>query len=267
MSRVLILRKDEIRHRALAAYLRQANLEVYEVVETILNKKSNSQPSRLIEQHLNARRVVEADFFEEVLKASLPNSKMDSVRVLSCNSVQAFEFSKKVAPDFIITFGCSILDGTWISEYPNKILGIHLGLSPYYRGSGTNFFPIVNKELSALGFTLMNLDKGIDTGNIICQGRAEIVIGDGIHTMGTRIMKVMFSEIPSILRERKDLSESVLQPRVGRSHFYRRKDFNESVLRIAINNLNSGLVEEYLSKKFKLDLEFPIVEQVKKFAT
>jgi methionyl-tRNA formyltransferase len=267
VTKVLLLRKDEIRHRALASYLHQANLEVYEVVETILSKVSNTRPSKLIEQHFNARRVVEADFFEEVLKGNFPNSKLNSVHLLSCNSVQALEFSRKVAPDFIITFGCSILEGTWISEYPNKILGIHLGLSPYYRGSGTNFFPIVNKELSALGFTLMNLDEGIDTGNIICQGRAEIVIGDGIHTIGTRVMKVMFSEIISILREEKDFSESVVQPKARSGHFYRRKDFNESALRIAINNMNSGLVEEYLSKKSKLDLEFPIVERVKKFAT
>lgn len=267
MFRVLIIRKNETRHRALVAYLRQANFEVHEVVEVIHRQESISQPSNLIEQHFNARSLVEADFFEEVISAKFSVSKRNFVHVFSCNTTEALEFARRVAPDFIITFGCSILNSTWISEYTNKILGIHLGLSPYYRGSGTNFFPIVNKELSALGFTLMNLDEGIDTGNIICQGRANIVIGDGIHTIGTRIMKVMFKEIVSILNERTDLSDSVVQPKVKRGYLYRKRDFNESTLRMALNNLNSGLVEEYLSRKIELDMEFPIVKKVKKVAT
>ena len=41
----------------------------------------------------------------------------------------------------------------------NKILNLHLGISPYYKGSGTNYFPLVNNEPQYVGATFMFLDK------------------------------------------------------------------------------------------------------------
>ena len=39
------------------------------------------------------------------------------------------------------------------------MINVHLGLSPYYKGSATNFWPFVNNELQFLGVTFMVTDK------------------------------------------------------------------------------------------------------------
>ena len=43
--------------------------------------------------------------------------------------------------------------GKILKEFRSKIINAHLGLSPYYRGSGTNIFPFVNKEIEYVGVT------------------------------------------------------------------------------------------------------------------
>ncbi len=257
---MIVIRANESRHRALSAYLRHAGLDVFEIVEDNRKKMESFPSSNLIKSHFTARNVIEGDFFDDLINCKNTSDKAKSLPVFNCNSEEALGFSQRVSPNFIITFGCSILSSSWVNKFADKILGIHLGLSPYYRGSGTNFFPIVNRELSAIGFTLMNLDEGIDTGNIVQQKRAEIVIGDGIHTIGNRVIKNMFKEIEFILKTRSDLSEAIAQPKFEKSYFYRKRDFNEHSLRVALDNLNSGLIEEYLSRKEEFDSNFPLVD-------
>ena len=58
--------------------------------------------------------------------------------------------------DVVLVFGTGILREALLSAFPGRLINIHLGLSPYYRGAGTNFWPLVNGEpelqLAALPF-------------------------------------------------------------------------------------------------------------------
>jgi methionyl-tRNA formyltransferase len=47
-------------------------------------------------------------------------------------------------PDYIALFGTSILNRDWIKNFQNKIINLHLGSSPRYRGSATLFWPFFN---------------------------------------------------------------------------------------------------------------------------
>ena len=77
---------------------------------------------------------------------------------------------KELNPTQILVYGTSIIKGELVNYFTGKILNLHLGISPYYRGSGTNYFPFVNNEPEYAGCTFMYLDHGIDTGEIIHQG-------------------------------------------------------------------------------------------------
>jgi len=48
-----------------------------------------------------------------------------------------------------------------------------LGLSPYYLGSGTNYWPLVNEKPEFVVATFMHIDTDIDTEEIIHQIRAK----------------------------------------------------------------------------------------------
>lgn len=175
------------------------------------------------------------------------------------NSPYVFNFLEKVDFDLVITFGVSILSPHLINFLQKRILGIHLGLSPYYRGSGTNFFPFVNSEIAAVGYTLMHLDEGVDTGPIIHQGRAPVVLGDSIHSIGNRNIRYMFFDIAKILESKLDWNHTS-QSSKSSGKLCRRKDFTVESLVIAYQNMNSGLVERFIANN-TLELKaFPIIE-------
>ena len=83
--------------------------------------------------------------------------------------------------------------------YEGRFINIHLGLSPYYRGSGTNFFPFVNNELQFVGTTFMLIDKGIDTGRIIHQLRSDFKF-DNIHDIGNNLIKKSIDQLIKLIK-------------------------------------------------------------------
>ena len=89
-------------------------------------------------------------------------------------------------PDVVLVFGTGLLKRPLLDRFPGRVLNIHLGLSPYYRGAGTNFWPLVNGEPEYCGATIHFLDDGVDTGPIIAHVRPEIRAGDGPHDIGNK---------------------------------------------------------------------------------
>ena len=53
-----------------------------------------------------------------------------------------------------------------LSNFPDCIFNLHVGIPEYYRGSSCNFWPIYNSDLKNLGATVHIIEKGIDTGKI-----------------------------------------------------------------------------------------------------
>ena len=91
------------------------------------------------------------------------------------------------------------MQGDILKYFRNKILNVHLGLSPYYKGSGTNYFALVNNKPELVGATFMFLDNTIDGGKIIHQIRPKIYNNDTVHTIGTRLISEMFHKYSKII--------------------------------------------------------------------
>lgn len=254
--RVILFRSDQTRHKALAHLLNSKGYLKAQVIEQ--QSKNVLSGSSLVIEHFKAREQFEKDFFPETTLHDYVNVPFITTSKNLINSRDTIKFIKQIDFDIAITFGISILNSETIDALNDKILGIHLGISPYYRGSGTNFFPFVNNELEAVGYTLMHLDKGIDTGHVVHQGRAPIVLGDSIHTIGNRNIRSMFIDILKLIESKFDFSISKPQILGDSNRYYKKKDFSEHSLRIALENLSNGLVERYLSDTSKKNSRYPI---------
>lgn len=254
--KVILFRADQTRHKALAHLL---NSKGYLIAQVIEQQSENLSPnSSLVTEHFKAREQFEKDFFSDATSHNFVNVPVITIRSNLINSKDTIKFISHIDFDIAITFGVSILNSETINALNDKILGIHLGLSPYYRGSGTNFFPFVNNELEAVGYTLMHLDKGTDTGQIVHQGRAPIVLGDSIHTIGNRNIRMLFVDIVKLIESKLDFSISKSQILRDSNRYYRKKDFSEQSLITALENLNNGLVERYLSDASNMNSRYPI---------
>lgn len=259
MKRVIIITSQEIRHRFLCHYFssqKSINL-LYGVHEKITRLSDNKQLNKfkIFKSHVNERKNSEKKFFNKYSK------KYNSIYVKK-DLVNDISFIKKIKndkPDFIVTFGCSILKKNFIKNFKKKTINIHLGLSPYYTGSGTNFFPFVNNELQFLGSTIMQISEKIDQGDIITQIRPKIISSDKIHDIGNRIIlntaKILVKIIMSkkIIFYKKKVKSNIKN--------FKRKDFTINALKKAYDNLNSGIIKKYLKNKNKLKKRFPIIEK------
>lgn len=89
--------------------------------------------------------------------------------VENINSELAYDFTAQHDPDLILVSGTRLVKEEMFNIKPSiGILNLHTGLSPYIKGGPncTNWC-IANKDFHLIGNTIMWIDKGIDTGNIL----------------------------------------------------------------------------------------------------
>ena len=254
--KIVILTSNSLRHKFLANTLSSHSDDSLIISECKPQNSSfdDSKKYNEIENHFLLRDETEKSFF--------PNDNYFIPKTLpiiykEVNSAYVYEAIKSFKPDIMFVFGSSIIREPLISLLPaGCIINLHLGISPYYRGSGTNFWPFVNDELEYLGSTILHLDSGIDTGDIICHVRPKIEPNDNVHSLGCKIIK---SSVESLIKIIKLLDEGKKLNRVKQwdviDRYYKTKDFNEIALSKYKSKLKNNMIKKYLEnedKKIKL---------------
>jgi methionyl-tRNA formyltransferase len=269
MKKILILTGNELRHQFFRKLL--ASVSSIDVVHSYcevtqdINKAligSSDNETSLREKHLNLRSQTEADFFSLFNQHIIDKSNPLLIKKGEVNETKNVNQIIDLNPDLIIAYGCSIIKSELLDIFKERFINIHLGLSPYYRGSATNYWPFVNNELSCVGVTFMQIDEGIDTGAIIHQERAIIFAADNIHTIGCRLIKDMTYSCARIvdLYPSINLSQTVIQQQTNVPlRYYRKKDFTEDSVKSAYHNIRNRMIENYLIKKEELDKEYPLI--------
>jgi folate-dependent phosphoribosylglycinamide formyltransferase PurN len=249
---VVILTGDELRHR----YFRKsmANDDRFHVAASLCESDAKSLKSRvdtdagaswLQRQHVLAREQSERDFFEEFVDGAVDRSNPIHVDKGRVNDEQVVRQIEDLRPDLLVCYGSSLVKSRLVADYAGRFLNVHLGLSPYYRGSGTNVFPIINGELGLVGVTFMHIDEGIDTGEIIHQIRADVFVGDSPHTIGNRLIRKM-TQVYAELIDAFDRLERPSQPN-AEGKLYLQKDFTNDACAALYAQFEGGAVERYLS--------------------
>ena len=91
------------------------------------------------------------------------------------NSDVSFEKINSYEPDFLVVVAYGqIIKDRLLSEYNNRILNVHSSLLPKYRGAAPINWAIAEGEDKS-GITIMLVEKGLDTGDILYSLEKEIV--------------------------------------------------------------------------------------------
>ncbi len=256
--KIVIFTSNAIRHKFVANSISETVDDCLVIVESkphdSIEFESNANPT-LIQSHFYERYKTESEFFKgndffrgKTIPIMYPEANLSYVK----DVIQKFQ------PDVIVVFGSSILKNDMINLVPSgKIVNMHLGLSPYYRGSGTNFWPFVNDELEYVGATILHIDPGVDTGDIITHVQPNFEVNDNVHTIGCKVIKKGTKALIQILDSLKKGNKliRVKQWKISNEKYYRMKDFDEESLKIYKKNLEDNIVEKYLnSSKKKIDL-------------
>ena len=246
-----LLTSNQIRHKFLANALDKN----HDLSIIISEKKGNQNQligkndfeNKILTEHFKSLENEQKIFFggqEWPRKADI--IKIDRGYI---NSKVVEDSLKESKVDGIAVFGPGILKENIFSICPGNVINAHQGFSPYYRGSATNFWPFVNGQLKYIGLTMHYIDKGIDTGGIICHAFPKIEQGDSMHRIGCKVIEKtaeMFEKIFTMI-EKGYRPNGIRQWSKGK--LYLRKDFNAQAGLRAKENILNGLIDEYVNQK------------------
>ncbi|MEQ9409292.1 MAG: formyltransferase family protein [Fuerstiella sp.] len=125
--------------------------------------------------------------------------------VIRCRSYAepaALEQLQQLRPDILV-----VHSQAWVTKKVRDtaasglVIGGHPGITPYYRGSHSPFWALLNNQPDMIGWTAFHVDKGVDSGDVIVQGRLQIQPDDSYMTLNWRGMKQIAQAQAHAIRE------------------------------------------------------------------
>jgi phosphoribosylglycinamide formyltransferase 1 len=223
--------------------------------------KNTAELQSLKVKHLLDREKSENDFFDLFNKEIPDASNPIFIETGHINKEKSVKNIINLNPDLIVSFGCSIIKSDLLKIFKDRFINVHLGLSPYYRGSGTNYWPMVNNEPEYIGATFMHIDKGIDTGEIIHQIRADFFEYDTPAQIGNRFIKKMSITFRKIIEQFDYLENPDYIDRINyMDRFYKNKDYTEESVVQLYANFSNGMIDEFINNSLAKCKKVPIIE-------
>ena len=121
------------------------------------------------------------------------------LEVSSPNGSAAEEFIREGVPDLVIALCKSLLAERVFSQPRLGTFVLHPGICPEYRNAHGCFWALVRRDLANVGLTLLQIDRGIDTGPIFGYFRA---IYDEQHESHVVIQDRMLLDNLDAIRDR-----------------------------------------------------------------
>jgi hypothetical protein len=110
------------------------------------------------------------DYMAEVQRGIPANYQRPPVyRVDDINSDEAEALLKRLAPDVCVLMVMPLLKKKIFSIPPLGMLVFHPGVTPEYRGPHSAFWAVMNREVWGIGWSLLRVDAGVDTGVVLAQ--------------------------------------------------------------------------------------------------
>ena len=148
--KVVVLTGNEFRHKFFCNELFKL-LDVNGVVseaepsESITSQLDNCVDEDIL-KHFKQREEAEKRYFGDHANFDLLSSHVLEIGTNQLNSDYVFGWLQERKPEVLVMYGCGIIKEGILNAYAERIANLHLGLSPYYRGAGTNFWALVHEE-------------------------------------------------------------------------------------------------------------------------
>lgn len=115
---------------------------------------------------------------------------MDILEVKDINSDKVRDFIRSKKPQLVVVSGTPLLHQSIIDAAEGRVINLHPGYAPQYRGRYGSFWPIYNKEPELVGVTVHFVDAGIDTGAILVQQPVDYYTDDTLKVITYKQHKI-----------------------------------------------------------------------------
>mgnify|MGYP001315286654 FL=1 len=247
---ITLITSDQIRHNYLVNLLSNIATKLNVIQEKKTFFSNQNKISNLMKNYF--LKVDDAQ--KKVFGNAAIDKKNKNIKLLSLENKELEKCSLNSLSDFLnsdifIVFGSSFIKKDLVNFLiDHKALNIHLGISPYYRGTDCNFWALFDNNPHLVGATIQLLSKGLDSGPILYHALSEIKEDPFIYTMSA--VKSAFESIAQKI-ENKTIFEHTpeIQDKSKEIKYSKKNEFNDEVIKkFFLNKIDLN------SKIFKLDL-------------
>lgn len=89
--------------------------------------------------------------------------------VPSVNDNFCKELLQSINPDIVVVNGTRIISKNILNCTNARFINMHVGITPWYRGSHGGYWAVHNNDIENFGTTIHLVDTGVDTGSVLKQ--------------------------------------------------------------------------------------------------
>ena len=251
--KITLFTTSQSRHNYLINLLSNSCKELFVVQENRTvsgNVPDHYTPSKIMQKYFG--NVADAE--KKIFGKSHTNFKNKNVHILPLQSGDLCKhsvdsLSKFLRSDLYVVFGSSFIKGDLVNFLiKNKAINIHIGVSPYYRGTDCNFWALYDENPHLVGSTIHMLSRGLDSGDILYHALSQIKNNPYEYTMST-VKSAFHSLVEKIENETIFDIKRTTQNRKTELRYSKKIHFTEEVVKNFLNKkINLGV------KKFDKNL-------------
>ncbi|MEX0501978.1 formyltransferase family protein [Alphaproteobacteria bacterium LSUCC0719] len=173
-----------------------------------------------------------------------------SIKIGDLNLIKREQLKDALNSDLYVVFGSSYIKG-WLLDFlvQNNAINIHMGLSPYYRGSSCNFWALYDDNPSYVGATIHRLSKGLDSGEMLFHCLPKLEEGDTPFDFTMRSVVAAHKGLCQSIQEGNILTmKCVKQDKAQELRYTRNSDFTNEIVSEFLGrsySVNSGALAQY----------------------
>lgn len=247
--KVTLITVNQLRHNFFISLLSEISSELFVIQEnkkTFYGKSSkNNIKSKLTKNYfskvLNAEKKVFGNFSSNINKKKI---KILSVPFGDLNKFNLKDLNNFLKSDIFIVFGSSYIKGSLANFLiKKKAINIHMGISPYYRGTDCNFWALYDGNTHLVGSTIQYLSKGLDNGDILYHALSKKVPDPFLYSMLT-VKAAFFSLVQKIKNKSIFSIKGIKNNNLKEIRYSRKKEFTDKV------------IEKFFKKEIKISNKF-----------
>ncbi len=228
--KITLITSDQSRHN----YLVNSLHKICEKLFVIQEKKAGGKSSVTSHQVLTKDKDI---YFKNVNKAEkkiFGNCKIrKKVKILkinrNINNYKMIEFKDYLKSDLYIVYGSNFIKGKLLNFLiSKKAIGLHMGISPYFRGTDCNFWAIYDNKTEYVGATIFMLAKGLDDGRILFHAIPKTNKNPFIYSMSA--VKAGFKcLVKNIINNNLLMTKPIKQDKKNEIRYSKLSDFTDKV--------------------------------------
>jgi folate-dependent phosphoribosylglycinamide formyltransferase PurN len=250
--RILLITGSHPRH----AYVHLRLSECFEIAGIVCMKREALVPTPppcdphdqdLFKRHFRERAEVEEQAYGNVNSSrfrELAPTLYTTPEEL--NTQETASFIESVRADACFIFGPDLIKEPVVGTLPVWRMNLHLGLSPWYRGSATLFWPFYFLQPSFAGATLHQILPEADAGEIVTHVVPVLKRGQGIHEVGAAVVLRSAEVVSEVYQQLKEKGSLDTHPQRSTGRLFLSRDFEPHHLRLIYDTFDDKIVDAWL---------------------